>query len=1392
MDTEPRVSSLVLRWQERRQQGQFLSVAELCADCPELREAVDRQLQVMASMEGFLGLNDVATGDRPANLTTPFEEVIALCEGFTADYGAGAEPSIRSYLERVGDDAQPTLLRNLLALEIERRRAAGEQPRLGDYLERYPQFAAVVRAVFLERSSVASLATQEPPGTEAAARAPAAARLGEYRLLGELGRGAMGVVYEALHLQRGDRVALKTLPRVDAAALHRFKREFRAVADINHPNLLGLHTLQADGGQWFFTMDLVRGVPFLQYVRPGGAPDESRLRSALAQLVAGVMALHGHHIVHRDLKPSNVLVTADGHVVILDFGVVLELDPTSRSAERTECVAGTVLYMAPEQADGTATAASDWYAVGVMLHEALTGRPPFLGSALQVLQNKRRLDPPRLPEGTQPEDLARLCQRLLARDPQQRPDALAIVKAQGAGAAPAGAAAVRCERQLVGRDQHLAALRDAYRAAQERREPLTVFLSGRSGEGKSTLAEEFLTPLRAAGRSAVMSGRSYDRESVPFKALDMVVDSLAGYLRSRPEEEAARLLPDDIAALVQVFPVLERVEVIARAAGSRRDGLEEQQVRERAFLALRSLLTRVGRDAPVVWFIDDLQWGDADSAEALFTVLRPPEAPAILLLGAYRSDEAEGSAFLRMWKELQCRHNVTFADREIKLAPLSEAESIELVVELLAEDTEVIRRRAAEFARETRGNPFLLVELVGCFDPDTDSFQPMPLHEVLTQKLGRLPAGAQALLEVVAVSGQALALDEASRTAGHAQLPMSTLIHMRTERLVRLIGTDESPLVDTYHDRVRETVLGQLDQGRRRALHRTLGEVIEKTVGGLSDAQVVALEGGEGGKAVPRSHDLAYHFNAAGERQKAWVYALLAAEQARRQLALGVAVDQYAVARRNAAGTPDALRHRLAAGRGEALMLLGHYDEATAEFNTAAGLTRDPVALATVEGYQGEIALKRGWAGRSAALCETALRRLGNWVPRSVLGWVWGLLREPFVHGLHRLFPRRLHGKAPTAQSDLTSRLLVRFGYANFMLNSPKSLWAVYAGMNQGERFPPSPSLAFNYAGYGAILAMSGRFARGMNYIDRSLSLRRDANDFWGIAQSLNAQGLALYARARFEESIAKLDESLDLYRKTGDQWEMNANRLIWGLCHIKLGNLSAPIDATQMYFADGVRLGDDNSCHFGLSFWSIAARGNLPFGELSGLFRSLPDNISATSMLLMGQGHWHTFHGRTDKALEAFEGAYQLAKRNLALNFFTVPTLPCLVTALRRHADTLEAADGRQAQRLRRRAFRLAKWVARLTRFFPPHYPHALRELGYAYSARGRLRKALRLAEQSCAVAEAQKARCEYAESLLLRGRLAQQLGLPAGQEQVRTAEAALAEFDRMIQAATRQPAAR
>ncbi len=184
-----------------------------------------------------------------------------------------------------------------------------------------------------------------------------------FQLRRRIGEGGMGVVWEALDKERLTNVALKTLRTLAPDALLRFKHEFRALQDVSHPNLVSLGELIEERGQWFFTMELVRGVELLRWVAAAppaaGGFDEARLRAAFAQLAAALAALHGRGLVHRDIKPSNALVTEAGRVVLLDFGVVAEA-----AAYGDGVVVGSAAYRAPEQAMGGAVSpAADWYAL---------------------------------------------------------------------------------------------------------------------------------------------------------------------------------------------------------------------------------------------------------------------------------------------------------------------------------------------------------------------------------------------------------------------------------------------------------------------------------------------------------------------------------------------------------------------------------------------------------------------------------------------------------------------------------------------------------------------------------------------------------------------------------------------------------------------------------------------------------------------------------------------------------------------------------------------------------------------------------------------------------------------------------------------------------------------
>lgn len=780
-----------------------------------------------------------------------------------------------------------------------------------------------------------------------------------YRIVRQLGSGGCGVVYEAFDSVRNESVALKTLTRLDGAALLRFKQEFRALADVSHPNLVQLYDLAAGASDWFFTMELVNGTDFLTRVRgrlsvatdgdhnrtesgetviqearsipetPISAPSirfqpsYDLLRDALRQLAVGVNALHGAGMLHRDLKPSNVMVTREGRVVILDFGIATELEAEASRITDVDAVVGTPAYMAPEQASGLPLSeASDWYSVGIILYEALTGELPFRGPPLKVLTDKQRIvpPPPRDVDLSVPKDLNDLCVGLLATMPDERPTADVILRTLGEDASSGRVPILSTSRTsqgggapMLGREGSLAQLHAAY-ASSRRGKPVVAFVHGGSGMGKSALIRRFIDEVSAD--AVVLSGRCYERESIPYKAFDSVIDALSRWMAKLPAAAAAAILPRDAHALARLFPVLGRVPAIANAR--KRAIPDPQQLRARAFAALREMLSRIADTRPLLIAIDDLQWGDLDSASLLVELVASMDAPSALIVIGHRGDDEGISRSVR--KALADRPGAIEV-HDIPLERLSHERACALATILLGDDKLRDHPIVEAIARESGGSPYNVGELVRYIQADLGrrSAGGMRIDRALSQRIGELPEQAHQLLSVIAHAGKPispeLAYAAASITGAEAIQALSVL---RVGHLVKSAVTRTQRTVECYHDRVRETVVRETKPEDARAIHVRIADAM--TAAGDVDPETLLL-----------------HFQAAGLPDRAAEYAIASAEKAARALAFDRAADFYRIALDLSSGEQArALRVELAnalahAGRGAdaAAAFLGALDGAT-------------------------------------------------------------------------------------------------------------------------------------------------------------------------------------------------------------------------------------------------------------------------------------------------------------------------------------------------------------------------------------------------------------------------------------------------------------------------------
>jgi serine/threonine protein kinase len=631
---------------------------------------------------------------------------------------------------------------------------------------------------------------------------------GRYRIEEVLGSGGEGVVYRAWDAETEHSIALKTLHLENRVSLPALKREFRMLRDLTHPSLVQLRELVVDAEHSFFTMDYVDGVDLLSAIDKG-----HDLRDLFLQLTRVLEFLHRLGRVHRDVKPTNILVTPSGHLTLLDFGVA------TRSGQASGKVfAGTPHYLAPElSTGGTITPAADAYSVGVLLFEALTGTLPLLRRA-----GGRASEPPRPVARFDVEDeLLDACQALLCSDPTKRADLGMLARSLGAPRTSSPVSIIR-NTSSVGREAELAVLTGALARVNQSDEPQLVLVSGASGIGKSALLEQFI--LRVSDRATVLSGRCSEHELVPHKAVDGLIEWLRGFLLSLdPSEVPEFVTQSDARSLLLLFPEL------AFAPGfpdlEPRHGVPSSApaARQSAYQALARVLRRISECELLVCIIDDMQWGDIDSARLLREVFCGGDSPACLLVVAYRSEARRNSECLRELFDGPLSLLDELRTETLELGPVSDEYARDIIASLDVERT-LSPQIVTRLIQDCAGSPLLLTELTSHLlssgDRSLERLEADTLSAVVRERYTSLSKEAQVAFDLLCCSSSPLRLKLLTLATG---APPTDLIKALTgARLAQLTAGEHS--LEPLHDALREAHLSLIEKRAER--HAELAELL--------------------------------------------------------------------------------------------------------------------------------------------------------------------------------------------------------------------------------------------------------------------------------------------------------------------------------------------------------------------------------------------------------------------------------------------------------------------------------------------------------------------------------------------------------------------------------------
>jgi ABC-type transport system substrate-binding protein len=695
-----------------------------------------------------------------------------------------------------------------------------------------------------------------------------------YEIIGELGRGGMGVVYRARDPQLNREVAIKVVAPtlLTPETEQRFKTEAQLVARLDHPAIVSIHDFGQHEGSLFFVMPVVEGASLRQVLKEGALRLGEVLEIGI--VVAEVLEYsQARNVIHRDIKPENIMVQRQEgvglRIRVMDFGLARATEATG--VTKTGMLVGTMAYLSPEQASGRPVdTRSDIYSLGTVLYECVTGDVPFAGDMQAMLYRVVHEIPQPARERGAPidEELDRIILSCLAKDPADRPakpgDLVAALRRHRGGLRDSERdKSVLMTRSIVlprvalapfvGRKEESRELQQRLNAAVAG-ECQFVMVSGEAGVGKTRLLDD-LEKIAQARQIRVLHGRCVEQDgSFPYYGF---CEAIQEFFRQKESGSSGDVRPDfaDLAAdLLALFPTLGEIDAFrigsggdtpTTAAGEARQPENRAQV----FELLARTLIRIEAGKPLVLLLEDLHGADV-SIEALRYIVRRLGPTPTLIVGTFRTQEVgRGHPLAAMIEGFQGDRHFS----RVALRRLSPAEHRELLSTLTggARVSEGVAERLFE---STEGNPFFTKELVrslmdagnlvrdvtgawslsGGAEISADAL-PATIQQAVEKRVARLPETLREVLSTAAVMGKTFDFGDLE-----ALCESDTDVEEAVEQLIQggLVEEERQSRGDTLaftSGVVREVLYAEMSRRKRRSMHRKYAEQLEKRHAGKLD-----------------------------------------------------------------------------------------------------------------------------------------------------------------------------------------------------------------------------------------------------------------------------------------------------------------------------------------------------------------------------------------------------------------------------------------------------------------------------------------------------------------------------------------------------------------------------
>ncbi|MBU1076730.1 MAG: protein kinase, partial [Spirochaetes bacterium] len=1168
--------------------------------------------------------------------------------------------------------------------------------------------------------------------------------------MSKLGEGGMSIVYKAYDLKKKKEVALKFLKKGITSSyiddVIRFKREAEAISKLNHPSIIKLYGVGEHDNTPYLIEELLKGDSLFSLLNDGKTFTIKETIQIIMNITEALDYVHKNGIIHRDLKPGNLVIYRQKgnkySIILLDFGMayIMELAKIKDTSE----VVGTFGYMSPEATgivNRQVDERSDFYSLGIIMYQLLTGSLPFKSIEMnKLLHEQVAVEPKRLREINKniPKILEEIVLKLLYKESELRYQSaqglLHDLKLFQAGTIDFilglkdQKTKLTYQTRLMGREEEIETIKSAYRKAKELKGNICL-IGGEPGVGKTRLVteiKEFLYEQGYEKGGLFIQGRCLNQENKspyqPFR------DSINEYIR-KTEKKEKKERDKEINRLKEVLGDLG--EIVIRFNLNMRQllgdvpeliSLDPERENQRFLMVVSDFFCHLTeKNKLCILFLDDLQWADEGSLGLLEEISSKISRSNLFIIGTYRNDEVNENHGLNRIRQQANKKGSDVND--IILKKLDKERVNKVVAGILGEKEDKAERLSNYVFDKSGGNPFftvtLLRELVeekaliwkeGYWKEDWDRINQIKIShniiDLLLRRIDNLSEKQVGLLMVSSIIGREFKVEL-----------LYSLLEYEGEEIIELIDelikvqmierTKEKGVLIFVHDRIREAFIKKIEKNKIRKLHLMIAGKLEETNKARLDEVIF---------------DLAFHYIEGGDKQKILEYVIPAANKAKINYANEDAIKYYKAGikllKKKSVEWIKA-KEELS----EVLLTIGRSNEAIKVLQEILPLKKDDLEKARIYRKIGTGYFKKGNWKKCESSLEQGLSILGEKLPKSKVELILFTLKEIITHILHSLFPNLFTYKGEAVKEE-DKEIIWFYHTLNWMYiltDVIKLVYNILRSLNLSEaRIGKSRELALCISDYASMCMAIPLFRRSINYHKKAIELKKQIKDEWGIAQSLQYMGYCYSWKGEHKKSRSLFIQSQEKFHRIGDMWELGMTINGWALEEYYLSHFNKSYELFTQYLKISQKINDD----FGIS----SATENLTRIYIKrGDFEKAKDFAKKTLMMSKNKKIWVVYclsnivfgyleleNQHFNTAIEYLQTAIKLDKENDFLKNYVVEVYYLLADTyidklISKQSDLNISEQKREIKKIKR----TCKIALSKTKQWKNHYNGALRVNG-------------------------------------------------------------------------------